>query len=103
MRVYSSDGNNRCPFSVLVGSVNAVSPYDLCASTGPQQHRVTVVENPSSFSLYVGTWVGFSDSQAWFVPPSSGTWTTRNHQKFWMRYPKGGGSSDTVKGLIEYE
>ena len=103
-RVTQSDGTHRAMFIVTVGSGVATSPYDSFPGTGTLIHRNTLVINPSSsYVLMIGTWSAFTASDTWsFVPVSSGSWKTSNHQKFWLRYIPGG-SSDSVKGVIEYE
>lgn len=106
-RTMESDGDSRFGFTILAGSQSAVYPayYDSASQDIlARKHRTTLIENPSSnYDLFIGTWSGFStNGPCWFVPRSSGTWTTNNHAKMWLLYPPGA-SSETVRGNIEAE
>lgn len=103
-RMIKSDGDSRCAFALNVGSMAASSPYDVCGGTDTRAHRTSLVVNPSAtYGLMVGTFSAFAVGDVHFqIPPSSGSWSTSNHQRFWLRYPPGA-SSETVRGNIESE
>lgn len=109
-RTIKSDGDKMIPFAIAVGSEVATSPFDrlgLSTFTGTslREHRTTLIINPSAdFHLMVGTFSNFRSTDTWFpIFPDSGTYTTSNHFKPFIRYAPGMAGSETVRGSIEYE
>ena len=104
-RVYKSDGNHRCGFSVLVGSNSSIDLYSISGGTDTRSIRTVLVINPSSnYDLYVATFPNFNTSidNCWIVPSGSGSWTTSNHQNFNMKYPPMA-PKENVRGNVESE
>lgn len=98
--VFTDNGETRQHYLVNVGSMNAsVQPFisDL------RKDRVTLIQNPSSFELFIATWSiqnPYADACA-FVPKSSGSLTV-NMATFYMIYGNGV-SSETVRITREQE
>lgn len=98
MPTFQDDGDARTPFKVTVGTTTPVQLF----STDSLKDRAALVYNPSSqYVLLLGTSSNFNQTDYyWFVPKDSGTYVTSNHQALWAMYPPGG-SSETVRGLLE--
>ena len=100
------DGNDRTPISIAVNSTTAVSPYsNIGFGEGEdaqiRNFRLAIIQNPSSVDVLIGTFTGFTAaSPYWFVPGSSGSWTTFNSATFYMLVVPDG-STVTVRGLVE--
>lgn len=104
--IFLDDGDTREPISISVGSMTAVSFYDVMTTTMPEKRiRSILVMNPSArYQLYIGTssnFMSLASPKFWVVGRSSGSWITSNHQKFWMQYPQG--NTEKVRGNIESE
>ena len=99
MPTFLDNGDNRIPFKVTVGTTAATR---LPFSTDVLKDRAVLVMNPSAkFELMIGTASNFPALDLyWTVPPGSGTFSSSNHQTFWMKYADGA-SSETVRGVLE--
>lgn len=87
---FGDHGTKRTPFKMLVTSVSATSPFEVTGTTASYLQRGWLVQNPSDYFLMVGTFSTFGISDQWFfVPNSSGTFTTNSTQKFWLRLMPG--------------
>ena len=104
-------GNRSIPFAINMGSMTALSPFDVMnfystntvvAST--PSFRSLLVINPAGYELFVGTWSEFQvgTNHYFFVPVSSGSYNTTNSANKFFRYSNGR-SSQTVLGEIECE
>ena len=96
--IYQEGGDSRIPISVEVGSETPKQLY----TPNLLRDRTVLIQNPNkNYDLLIGTWSGFRDANVfWFVPKSSGSWTTTGHGTLWIQYPPGA-STETVRGNIE--
>ena len=103
--VFFDDGGNRESISISVGSNTPVAYFDVMITTMPEKRiRNIVIINPSeNYDLLIGTTSQLkTNGSYWFINSGSGSWSTSNHQKFWMIYPDGA-PDETVRGYIESE
>ena len=98
MPTFGDEGDNISPFTLVVGE-SAVSPFtpDLL------KDRAWVVQNPHpTCDLFIGTTSTFTATQAhFFVPSSSGSFASSNHQQIWLLYPSGCGSQTVTGGVFK--
>ena len=96
--VNQDDGNEPQPFSVVIGTQNAIRLFVPLQD----RDRAVLIQNPSaSHPLMVSSWSGFTSTHAWwFVPPSSGSYSDfTSGASYYVLYPPGT-SSETVRGAV---
>ena len=102
LKTVVSEGNNRTPLRILVGSTTSVSPFASWPFNPQTELKSITIQNPAAADLEIATFPFKVADQAvahWFVLKDSGSWTTTNHATFYMLLPPGSGS-DTIKGYI---